>query len=146
VDQQDADPGGRGFTVLLSEIRNTLIAGQVLFAGLLSLPFSSGFARLSAFQRGVYGLAALAAAAASMVLIAPGVRDRLRHHGQRGAGAHREATVSVLVGATLLAVATAAMVFVVVDLLFGRAFALGCAIGLGALVVGLWFAGRWPSR
>ena len=44
---------------------------QVLFAFLLTVPFSSGFADVTDLQRGVYATSLVAAALSSILMIAP---------------------------------------------------------------------------
>src|ERR1043165_10232106 len=61
----------RNFGDLLQELRVAQTGVQILFAFLLTLPFSSGFPKTTAFQRDIYLVALLAAAAATAMIIAP---------------------------------------------------------------------------
>src|SRR4030095_15229215 len=61
----------RTFGDLLQELRVAQTGVQILFAFLLTLPFSSGFPKTTAFQKDVYLVALIAAAAATSMLIAP---------------------------------------------------------------------------
>ena len=62
---------------LLNELRVALPGVQMLFGFLLALPFSVGFEHTSAVDRRVYFVSFLAAAAASVLLIAPSAYHRL---------------------------------------------------------------------
>ena len=61
----------RNFSDLLQELRVTQTGIQILFAFLLTLPFSSGFPKTTAFQKDMYIVALLAAAFATALVIAP---------------------------------------------------------------------------
>jgi hypothetical protein len=61
----------RNFADLLQELRVAQTGVQILFAFLLTLPFSSGFRQATSFQKYVYIVALLAAAAATSLIISP---------------------------------------------------------------------------
>ena len=61
----------RNFGDLLQELRVAQTGVQILFAFLLTLPFSSGFPKTTAFQKDIYLVALISAAAATSMLIAP---------------------------------------------------------------------------
>lgn len=61
----------RNFADLLQELRVAQTGVQILFAFLLTLPFSNGFGHISSFQKDVYVVALLAAAFAAAMIIAP---------------------------------------------------------------------------
>ncbi|MER7165252.1 DUF6328 family protein [Micromonospora sp. NPDC000207] len=61
----------RNFADLLQELRVAQTGVQILFAFLLTLPFSAGWDGTTAFQRDVYIVALLAAAAATAMIISP---------------------------------------------------------------------------
>jgi uncharacterized protein DUF6328 len=61
----------RNFGDLLQELRVAQAGVQILFAFLLTLPFSSGFPKSSAFQKDVYVVALIAAAFATAMIMAP---------------------------------------------------------------------------
>ncbi|MGH2737606.1 MAG: DUF6328 family protein, partial [Actinomycetota bacterium] len=63
---------------LLQELRVALPGVQVLFAFLLTVPFSQGFARMTAFQRDLYFAILLATALSSVLFIAPTAYHRIR--------------------------------------------------------------------
>ncbi len=61
----------RNFADLLQELRVAQTGVQILFAFLLTLPFSAGFDDTTQFQRDVYIVALLAAAGATAMIISP---------------------------------------------------------------------------
>lgn len=61
----------RNFADLLQELRVAQTGVQILFAFLLTLPFSNGFPEATAFQKNVYVVALLASAAAAALIISP---------------------------------------------------------------------------
>jgi hypothetical protein len=124
---------------LLNEIRVALPGVQVLFAFLLSVPFSQRFTRLTHTERGVYYTAFLASAVASVLFIAPSVFARLtwRHHEKE-----RLLVVSnafAIAGSVTLAGAIGAVVYVVSDILFHSGSADVATAAIGILTVLTWF-------
>jgi hypothetical protein len=125
---------------LLNELRVALPGVQVLFAFLLTIPFSSRFGRATAFQRDIYFVALLAAVLSSSLLIAPSAYHRLlfRHPDKERLLLH--ANRLAIGGLSALAVALLASILLVSDFLFGAVTA-GVVTGLGTLTVaGLWYA------
>ena len=63
---------------LLNELRVALPGVQVLFAFLLTVPFSQRFAQTTEFQRDVYFSALMSVAVATALLITPSAFHRIR--------------------------------------------------------------------
>src|ERR671916_2197791 len=63
---------------LLNELRVALPGVQVLFAFLLTVPFTQRFPDITSLQRNVFFVAFLSAAAATAFLIAPTAYHRIR--------------------------------------------------------------------
>jgi amino acid permease len=61
----------RNFADLLQELRVAQTGVQILFAFLLTLPFSSGFPKTTAFQKDAYIVALISAAFATALIISP---------------------------------------------------------------------------
>src|SRR5215212_3902981 len=61
----------RNFADLLQELRVSQTGVQILFAFLLTLPFSNGFPKVSAFQKDTYVFALISAAFATAMIISP---------------------------------------------------------------------------
>jgi O-antigen/teichoic acid export membrane protein len=69
--ETDRQRWDRNFADLLQELRVAQTGVQILFAFLLTLPFSNGFPKTTDFQKDVYITALLSAAAAAALIIAP---------------------------------------------------------------------------
>jgi MFS family permease len=61
----------RNFADLLQELRVAQTGVQILFAFLLTLPFSNGFPKTTAFQKDIYMIALVGAAFATAMIISP---------------------------------------------------------------------------
>jgi len=138
--ESEADRLNRNFNELLQELRVTQNGTQILFAFLLTVPFSSRFGSVTPTQRAVYFVALLLAAFSAMLLITPAVMHRVmfRQHYKKEL-VHTASRVALL-GQILLAFAVAASVFLVTDYLYSRALAFGMSTGV-LLWTTAWFFG-----
>jgi hypothetical protein len=131
---------------LLNELRVALPGVQVLFAFMLTVPFTSRFGTTSDFQRDVFFVAFLATAISSALFIAPSAYHRLRF---RAEDKERIVLISnglAIAGLLFLAVAIVAVVLLVSDFIFGRATAVAATATVGGVLVVLWFGlalGAW---
>lgn len=124
---------------LLNELRVALPGVQVLFAFLLTIPFSQRFGVLDSGDRRLYFAAVLATAAATLFLIAPTAHHRLRFRAPVKEQLLRVANVFALAGLVCLAFAVTAATFVVTDVIYpGTLPRVVAASMAGAFVVG-WF-------
>ena len=126
---------------LLNELRVALPGVQVLFAFLLTLPFSQGWASITELERLVYFGSLMCTAAATALLIAPSAYHRLNF---RAPVAHKERMLFIsnklaISGLALVAVAIGGAVFLVADVLFGIPIAVIVAIVTAAWFVLLWY-------
>ena len=125
---------------LLEELRVILPGVQVLFAFLLTAPFSNRFAELDDLGRNVFAASLLGVALTAVMLMTPAAYHRLAPRLDRaerlGVG-----IVLTIAGMTLLGLSIAAAVFVVVRFMMSST-AWGAAFGGITLlgVVALWFA------
>src|SRR3954465_14802736 len=67
----------RNFDDLLQELRVSQNGTQIIFAFLLTVPFSNGFKTVTSFQRNLYFTTLLLAALSAAMLIAPAVMHRV---------------------------------------------------------------------
>lgn len=139
----------RNFGELLQELRVAQTGVQILFAFLLTLPFSTGFGKTLPRDRAVYVITLLAAAAASALLIAPVSYHRLVFRQDRKNELVRTASYLAVAGLTCLMVAILGAVFVVMDVVIGLAAAIAAAAAVGMLCAVFWYAmplrGRRPT-
>jgi cation transport ATPase len=124
---------------LLNELRVALPGVQVLFAFLLAVPFSRGYARVSSFEKHVFFLSLLATAVSSVFLIAPTTFHRLRWRVEDKEHIVRVGNVLAIAGLFFLAVAMVTAVLMIGDFLFGRAVGLATALSFGAFLLVLWY-------
>jgi small-conductance mechanosensitive channel len=75
--ESDEERINRNLTELLGELRVAIPGVQVLFAFLLTVPFSQRFASVGPFERNVYLITLLLTAIASALLIAPSAYHRI---------------------------------------------------------------------
>src|SRR3954454_18357653 len=134
--ESEAERLNRNFDDLLQELRVSQNGTQILFAFLLTVPFSNGFAKVTDFQQDVYFAALLLAAMSAAMLIAPAVMHRVlfRQHQKKELVAH--ASRVALGGQALLVFAVSASVLLVGDYLYGHT--LGAVM---ASLIWLWTAG-----
>jgi Family of unknown function (DUF6328) len=124
---------------LLNELRVALPGVQILFAFLLTVPFTQRFARATDLQRDVYFFTFLCAAASTALLIAPSAYHRLtwRQHDKE-----HLLTISnrlVIAGMAFLAIAMSSTVFVVTDVLFEATAAALFAGATAAFYASFWY-------
>jgi Family of unknown function (DUF6328) len=138
--REEADErANRELIELLNELRVALPGVQVLFAFLLTVPFSQRFTTLDAADRRIYYAAMLATAAATLCLIAPTAHHRLRFRSGIKEHLLHVANVLTVVGLTLLAFAVTAVMFVVTDLIYPGTLPRVVAAVLGGAFVIAWF-------
>lgn len=126
----------RNFVELLQGFRVAVTGVQVLFAFLLTVPFSTGFARLGEVDRLLYMVALASAAVASICYIAPAAQHRiLFRKGVKEPLVHRSNVYGIL-GAVALVISMTTATVVVLDHLYGGA--LPVVLGSGLALFGGW--------
>ena len=103
---------------LVNELRVALTGVQILFAFLLTVPFTQRFAKVTEFQRHLFFVTLLTAALAVVLLIAPTAQHRLlfrQHDKERIVVSSNRYAIAGLV---TLAVAMTGAVMLITDLLF----------------------------
>src|SRR3954452_23996975 len=139
-DETDTERLDRNLVELLQEVRVVQTGVQVLFAFLLTVPFSSRFAEITGFQRGTYFAALVGAAAASVLLIAPTAIHRVLFRLGQKAYMVEMSNRFAIGGLVSTAVAMVAVMLLVSDVMFGTAIALGIAIATALAFGGVWAA------
>ena len=137
-DETHAERADRNFGDLLQELRVAQTGVQILFAFLLTMVFSARFAEVDRFEKAVYLVSLLSAAAAAALIIAPvayhrvlfrrGMKEELVQVAHRMAAGGLAFLVISIVGAVLL----------VTDVVLDRAAAI---VVTG--ITGIWFALLW---
>ena len=137
-DESRAERVDRELIELLNELRVALPGVQFLFAFLLILPFQQTISRTTEFQRDVYFVSLLAAVIATGLFIAPAAQHRILFRARDKENLLRRSSQSALWGLVFLAIAIAAALLLVVDVLFGLAQA-WIAVALFVVLVGYWW-------
>ena len=125
---------------LLNGLRVILPGVQVLLAFLLTVPFSSGYAKSTSTQRLLFFVTVLATVGAIAALTMPAAYHRIRFREGDKERMLLLSNVFAVAGLGLLAVATSMVVLLVTDVLYGMAVAVPVSIGVLALLGGTWFA------
>src|SRR3954452_17515074 len=129
----------RNMVELLQEVRVAQNGVQILFAFLLTVPFTARFAQLTRFQEILYFATLLAAGAAALLLIAPTSYHRILF--RLGDKEHlvRAANRLTIVGLAFVAIAIVGVILLISDLLFPGLVAI-LATGMAtALCVICWY-------
>ena len=138
-DETEAERLDRQLLELLNEVRVAVPGVQVLFAFLLTVPFTQAWDDTTDLQRDVYFATLLLTAVATALLLAPSAVHRLLF--QRG---DKKFIVTLanrvtVAGLAALALAVTGAVFLVTDVLFditSAAIAAGCIFGF---TLALWY-------
>ena len=158
MDDGDGTRLDRELIELLNELRVALPGVQVLFAFLLTVPFSQRFTETTGVQRNAYFVALLAAAASVAFLVTPSAFHRIQFRQGDKAFMLKMANVLTIIGLVGLATSTVCAIFLVSDFIFTNDASRIATTLLGALFVSLWFVfpltrrwshvrhERWPSR
>jgi len=145
----DPDPGSdesrserlnRELIELLNELRVALPGVQVLFAFLLTVPFSSRFTTITSGQRALYFATLVGTTIATVLFMAPTAFHRIRFRQGDKERILRVSNVLAIVGIASMGISITLAITLIADLLFGVAAAV--AVGMSAFVVMgvLWFA------
>lgn len=128
----------RNFADLLQELRVAQTGVQILFAFLLTLPFSSGFPEVTELQRDVYLVALLSAAASAAMIISPVAFHRALFRQGRKPELVRFAHAMATGGLGFMLIAMASSVLLVTDYIVN----LPVAIVLTGITLA-WFTLLW---
>ncbi len=139
-DEDEKERVDRELIELLNELRVVLPGVQVLFAFLLTVPFSNGYSRMTDLQRDVYFVTFLATTIATVLLIAPSTYHRIMFRWGDKERMLFTANRMTIAGTAFLAVAMASAVFVITDVLFGEGVAALVSALAGLALAGVWYA------
>jgi hypothetical protein len=140
VDESPQDEGHRQLIELLNELRVALPGVQVLFAFLLTVPFTQGWAKVTAFQQDLYFATLLCSAAATAFLIAPSAIHRLDFQQGDKPRIVRVSNILTIVGLAFLALAIVGVVWLITDVLYGGATVVMFTAVTAVVFTVLWYA------
>jgi hypothetical protein len=140
-EETEEERADRNLSDLLQELRVALPGVQVLFAFLLTVPFSQRFSDLSEFQEWLYFGVLISVALATVMLVAPTAGHRILFRRQQ-----KEFIVTIsnrlaLIGLLLLAVSMCGAIALISDFLFGPTTAIIATAVMAAAFAGFWFTG-----
>ncbi len=124
---------------LLNELRVALPGVQILFAFLLTVPFSQRFLQLTTFQRDVFYVTLSAATLSAACLIAPSAAHRLRFHKSDREWLIESANKLMIGGLGFLAIAIGAAFLLITDVMFDGVRVWLYSAVVWACIVALWF-------
>jgi Family of unknown function (DUF6328) len=123
---------------LLNELRVVLPGVQVLFAFLLTVPFTNRFQQVTETQERIFFVTFLLAMVATGLLIAPSAYHRLRWRQHDKEQILVTSNRLAIAGTVVLALALSGVVFLVTDVLFESAAAVGL-VTAATLAFLFWF-------
>ena len=125
---------------LLNELRVALPGVQILYAFLLTVPWTQQFRQATELQRDVYFFTFLCAAASTALLIAPSAYHRLTWRQHDKEHLLKMSNALSIGGTVFLALAMASTVFLVTDIMFDATAAALVAGATAAFYVWFWYA------
>lgn len=138
-DEDEKERRDRELIELLNELRVALPGIQVLFAFLLTMPFTQRFREINTTQRTTFFAAFICTAISSALLIAPTVLHRLRFRSQDKENVLVASNRLTIAGTFLLAVAITAVVYLITDVLYGDPASVLFTLGIALLFVVVWY-------
>lgn len=139
-DESERERLDRNMNELLQELRVSQTGVQILFAFLLTLPFTQRFTQITEFERDVYIVALLLSAAASAFFIGPVSFHRLLFRRQEKRELIFVGNAMSILGLACLAVAINAVILLITHFLLGETAAIVITVCSGAVFLFLWYA------
>ncbi len=128
----------RNFADLLQELRVAQTGVQILFAFLLTLPFSSGFPKTTAFQKDTFVVALIAAAFATAMIISPVAFHRALFRQGRKPELVRYAHKMATGGLAFMLISMVSAILLITDFILGGWQALVITILTGGFFLMFW--------
>jgi len=144
--ETEEERADRNLSDLLQELRVALPGVQVLFAFLLTVPFTQRFKELSTFQEWLYFAVMISVALATVMLVAPTAGHRILFRRQQKEFIVTLSNKLALLGLLLLAVAMTGAIALISDFIFGATTAVITTVVMGAAFLGFWFFGPIRRR
>jgi Family of unknown function (DUF6328) len=144
--ETEEERADRNLSDLLQELRVALPGVQVLFAFLLTVPFTQRFDELTGFEEKLYFGVLICVALATVLLTAPTVGHRILFRRQQKEYLVTVANNLALVGLLLLAIAISGTVALISNFLFGTATAIVSTLILAGAFAGFWYLGPIMRR
>ena len=140
-EETEDERADRNLSDLLQELRVALPGVQVLFAFLLTVPFTQRFDTLTDFQEHLYFAILICVALATVMLTAPTAGHRVLFRRQQKEFIVTLANNLALIGLLLVAVSMCGAVLLISDYLFSTTTAVISTTGIAVAFAGFWFVG-----
>ncbi|MGI5180462.1 DUF6328 family protein [Dactylosporangium sp. CA-152071] len=138
-DESPVERSDRNWTELLQELRVAQTGVQILFAFLLTIPFSQRFAEITAVQRGTYIVTLVLTALATLCLIAPVSHHRILFRRGRKEQLVKSSDTLAQIGLVFLWLSVVGAVFLVFEVVVAVSWAIAVAGALGVSFVLVWY-------
>jgi hypothetical protein len=138
-EETKAEQLDRELTELVQELRVLLPGVQVLFAFLLTVPFSIGFRSVNGGERALYFVALAATAVSAVLLIAPGARHRARFRDRDKEAIIVSSNQLTLAATAFLAVAITAVVVLIGEYIYNWFVGVTAGVVTFALIAWFWY-------
>lgn len=139
-DEQPEERQNRELIELLNELRVALPGVQVLFAFLLTVPFSNRFLALTGSQRAIFFATFVGTTIATGLFMAPTAYHRIRFRQGDKERMLRTSNRFAIAGIAFLALSVTLAVVLTTDLMFGLGTATLVGLGVLLFLVWVWFA------
>jgi hypothetical protein len=138
-DESEEERLDRNLAELLQELRVAIPGVQFIFAFLLVVPFQQGWTTITGTEKAIYFGTLLCTTAASVMLIAPSARHRMRFRGLDKEWIVMSSHRLALYGLALLGIAIAGVVLLISLVVYDTAIATAATALATALVAWVWF-------
>ena len=138
-EESDSDRLDRNLSELLQELRVALPGVQVLFAFLLTVPFSQRFAQVTPFQERIYFATLMLTAISAALLISPSAYHRMVFRTHQKDHLIFTANRLMIAGLAFLALAMTGAVLLITDVLFSPAATAITGASAFVLYAVLWY-------
>ena len=144
--ETEEERADRNLSDLLQELRVALPGVQVLFAFLLTVPFTQRFKELSTFQEWLYFAVMISVALATVMLVAPTAGHRILFRRQQKEFIVTISNTLALIGLLFLAIAMTGAIALISDFIFGTTTAVISTIVMAVAYAGFWYLGPLRRR
>jgi hypothetical protein len=133
----------RNWVELLQELRVAQTGVQILFAFLLTLPFTERFVHITTVQKGTYVGTILSTAVATLCLIAPVSHHRILFRRQRKEELVATGSNLAGVGLWFLWMSIVGALFLIFQVVVAMSWAVAVGVAFVAAFIGIWYI--WPT-
>jgi len=144
--ESEEERADRNLSDLLQELRVALPGVQVLFAFLLTVPFTNRFHDLDDFQKHLYFGVLLCIALATILLVAPTIGHRILFRRQQKEFLVTVANNLTLAGMSLLALGMTGSIALIADFIFKPVTTVVVTVLMASAFIGFWFLGPLMRR